>query len=263
MSNGVTFTDCIAYGVNEDAYWWDPGTATDDTTLSHCMAAKIVPIPSFRGSRLAGFNLGGGSGNALSDSVVVGNEGNKQAAGFIWPESGSGLWSFNGCVAHNNKRDGLFVWQNNASPHRIEDFAAFRNTYGIEHGAYNNVFDFERCVTFENARGLLIHAVSATAASGPLRWIDGNFQDGILVSRHTLEPAQPALFVDSPCAAVVVDERQGRAAGEYNFVRTGLEPSDWTVTVMHPSSVYRVQRADDSAYQVNADGTTTPIPAFA
>jgi hypothetical protein len=32
---------------------------------------------------------------------------------------------------------------------------------------------------------------------------------------------------------------------------------------MEPSSIYRVQREDATAYQVNPDGTTTPIPAFA
>jgi hypothetical protein len=263
MSDGVTFTDCVAHGTNEDAYWWDPGTTTNETMWMHCLAARLVPIPAFRGSRLAGFNLGNGTGNALVDSVVVGNQGNKQAAGFIWPESGSGVWLFQDCVAHNNKRDGLFVWQNTVSPHKIEDFAAFRNGYGIEHGAYHNVFDFERCVTFENARGLLIHALSASAASGPLRWIDSSFQDGLLVSGHTLAATEPALFVDSPCAAVIVDERQTRVGGAYDFVRTGLEPADWTVSAMDASSVYRVQREDSSAYRVNPDGTTTPIEPFA
>jgi hypothetical protein len=62
---------------------------------------------------------------------------------------------------------------------------------------------------------------------------------------------------------VVVDERESRGAGEYDFIRTGLEPADWTVTAMYPSSVYRVQRADDTAYRVNPDGTTSPIPTFA
>ena len=134
---------------------------------------------------MAGFNLGRGSGNALIDSVAVGNLGNKGATGFIWPESGSGLWTFKGCVAHNNKTDGLFVWQNNVNPHVIEDFVAFRNRYGIEHGAYNNAFAYERCTTFENGRGMLLYAVSASVASGPLRWTDSNFADGIQVVKHT------------------------------------------------------------------------------
>ncbi len=140
--------------MNEDAYWWDAGTASNDATWSHCLAAKLTPIPSFRGYRMAGFNLGLGRGNALIDSVAVGNLGNSEATGFIWPESGSGLWTFQSSIAHNNKSDGLFVWQNNDDPHVIEDFVAFRNGNGIEHGAYLNAFAYERCATFENGRGL-------------------------------------------------------------------------------------------------------------
>lgn len=262
-SHGVTFTDCVAYSVNEDAYWWDPGDATNDTTWEHCMAAKMVPIPSFRGYRLAGFHLGGGTGNALIDSVAVGNLGSSGANGFIWPETGSGLWTFQGCVAHNNKTDGIFVWQNNVSPAVIQDFAAFRNRYGIEHGAYHNAFAYERCATFENVRGMLLHAVSVSAATGPLRWNDSNFDDGIEVVRHTLKPEGPAVIEDSPCSAVVVAESGSKAGGAYDFIRTGLEPSDWTVSSMHRSSVYRVQRANGTAYRVMPDGTTAPIPAFA
>jgi hypothetical protein len=261
-SNGVTFMDCVAYSVNEDAYWWDPGHATDDTIWSHCLAARLIPIPSFRGYRLAGFNLGLGSGNSAMDCVAVGNLGNKGATGYIWPEGGSGLWTFQGCIAHNNKSDGLFVWQNTSSPHVIEDFVAFRNKYGIEHGAYRNVFAYERCMTFENERGMLLHAVSADLASGPLRWTDSNFDDGIQIARHSIASLDPAVIVDSPCSTVVVAE-SSKAGGAYDFIRTGLEPSDWAVSSMDRSSVYRVQRADGSAYRVNANGTTTSIPTFA
>jgi hypothetical protein len=263
MANGITFEDCVAYSVNEDAYWWDPGAATNDTMWNHCLAAKMVPIPSFRGYRLAGFLLGGGTGNSLIDSVAVGNLGKSGATGFIWPETGSGLWTFQGCIAHNNTTDGIFVWQNNSSPNVIQDFVAFRNRYGIEHGAYNNAFAYERCATFENGRGLRLHAVSVAADSGPLRWIDSNFADGIEVIPHRLAPQAPALIVDSPCSFVLVAEADGQAGGAYDFIRTGLEPSDWTVSSMHGSSVYRVQRADGTAYRVKPDGTIAPIAAFA
>jgi len=262
-SNGITFRDCVAYKVNEDAYWWDPGSATNDTTWDHCMAAKLVPIPSFRGYRLAGFLLGGGAGNALLDSVTVGNRGSTGATGFIWPETGSSLWTFKGCVAHNNKTDGIFVWQNNLSPQVIQDFVAFRNGYGIEHGAYRNAFAYERCTTFQNGVGMRLWAVSVAVPSGPLRWIDSNFDDGMQVVQHRVAPQNPALIADTPCSRVVVAEAGGQAPGAYDFVRTGLEPSDWTVEAMAPSSVYRVQRADSTAYRVYPDGSTAPIPAFA
>jgi len=139
---------------------------------------------------------------------------------------------------------------------------AFRNRYGIEHGAYNNAFAYERCATFENGRGMLLHAVSATATTG-LRWLNSNFADRIEITQHRLPPHGAAQIADSPCSSVMVAERGGRAGGAYDFIRTGLEPSDWTVSSMDPSSVYRVQRADGTAYQVMPDGTTESIPTFA
>ncbi len=261
MSDGVTFTDCIAYNINEDAFWWDGGETTNDTVWRHCMAARMVPIPSFRGYLLAGFNLGVGAGNELIDSVAVGNMGNDHASGFAWPATGSGPWLFQDCVAHNNERTGLFIWRNGNTYSDIHGAVAFRNGIGIDHGAYRNVFQYERCLTFQNDTGLRIRATSALADSGPLRWSDSDFSDGIAISTHTQVSEAPALVTDSRCGPVYLNEVGGQF-GEYDFLRTGLEPPDWTVVSMHPSSVYRVQREDGTAYQVHPDGTTSPIASF-
>ena len=104
MSNGVTFKDCVAYSVNEDAYWWDPGTATERHDVEPLPRSQVAADPRRSGATAwRGSTLVVGSGNSLIDSVAVGNLGSKGATGFIWPESGSGLWTFQGCVAHNNK----------------------------------------------------------------------------------------------------------------------------------------------------------------
>ena len=58
MSNGISFTDCIAYDVNEDAYWWDAPDQSNDVHYQHCMAAKLVPIPSLPGIHADGLQLG-------------------------------------------------------------------------------------------------------------------------------------------------------------------------------------------------------------
>jgi hypothetical protein len=261
MSHGITFSDCIAYNVNEDAFWWDGGATTDHTLWNHCMAARMVPIPSFRGYLLAGFNLGVGDGNELTDSVAVGNVGKNHASGFAWPATGSGPWRFEDCVAHNNGRTGLFIWRNGNTFSSIHHAAAFNNGVGIDHGAYRNAFQFERCLTFQNSRGLRIRATSSLAESGPLRWNDSNFFDGVAITTHTQESEAPAIVADSRCGAVLVLEEEGRA-GQYDFLRTDLEPDDWDVVAMHPQSVYRVQRTDGTAYQVNPDGSTTVIAPF-
>lgn len=49
------------------------------------------------------------------------------------------MWEFQANVAHNNKCQGIFVWQNSAGNHIINDFIAYRNgAFGVTHGAYKN-----------------------------------------------------------------------------------------------------------------------------
>ena len=168
-SNGISFTDCVAYDVNEDAYWWDAPDRSNDVHYQHCMAAKLVPIPSFRGYTLTGFNLGLGSGLVANDCVVAGNQGNTSASGFEWPEntnSNSGLvWTMTNCSAHNNKWAGIFIWQNDQSRHTVSDFSSFRNHIGIEHGAYDNLYHVDGLLTFDNGTGLVMHALSSGCAT--------------------------------------------------------------------------------------------------
>lgn len=49
----------------------------------------------------------------------------EELLGFNWPSQGSGIWEFQANVAHNNKCQGIFVWQNSAGNHIINDFIAF------------------------------------------------------------------------------------------------------------------------------------------
>ena len=145
--------------------------------------------------------------------------------------------------------------------HLIQDYVAFRNGVGIQHGAYSNAYRYERCMTFENRVGLVINARSSR--KGQLTWQDCYFPDGVsFVTSFKSDADQPALIADTPCSSVDVREnRQGK--GAYDFVRCDLEPADWTVTSMHAGSMYRVQNASGNAYRVNPDGSTESIPRFA
>ena len=173
-SHGVTFRDCVAYNGNEDAFWWDTGLdmATNDVLYDHCLAAGLVPIPSFRGYTLTGFKLGAGNNNAAVGCVGAGSQGNKNGSGFSWGSGGSGSWLFRDCIAHNNEANGIFVWQNNRDDHLIQDFVGFRNAAGIHHGAYSNSYAYKGCLTFENETGLQVSAVSAPSPHPQLRWDD-------------------------------------------------------------------------------------------
>ena len=47
-------------------------------------------------------------------------------------------------LSHNNKVNGIFVWQNNPGKSVIDRFVAYHNgKAGIEHGAYKNVLSVQ------------------------------------------------------------------------------------------------------------------------
>lgn len=169
-SHGITFRDCVSHDTWDDAYWWDgaPDTRTDqgpsdDLRWERCVASLVRFDPPFRGYRLTGFSLGAGRGSAARDCVAVGVQGSRSSSGYLWPEGGSGVWEFTGCVAHNNAADGIFTWQNNELPNSAEKFLAYHNGgHGIEHGAYLVDFTYRDCVLHGNGEGgILIHALSA------------------------------------------------------------------------------------------------------
>jgi hypothetical protein len=167
MSHGVTIADSISYNTWDEAYWWDPGDESHDTVYDHDVAAIVQVDPDYRGYNLTGFMINQGLRNVIRDSVAVGVQGNVDASGFSWPEgdgiNGDGFWNFSkGNIAHNNKVDGIFAWQNDHQPHVIANFAGYHNgEAGIDHGAYANGYHYESSVLYGNGAGALhIKAVS-------------------------------------------------------------------------------------------------------
>ena len=179
LSHGITFRDCIAYNVQEDAYWWDPRTHdlpktsppdnfTNDTTYERCVAALVLPGDDPGGQRLCGFNLGQGT-VALSNRAVgclaVGVLGGKSSSGFAWVEDTQGEpWSMVDNVSHNNVAHGLFTWQNLSMDrlHVFERFTAYRNgNAGMALGAYEGNWVSRDALLVENqSSGILQHARS-------------------------------------------------------------------------------------------------------
>jgi hypothetical protein len=200
MSNGVTFEDTIAYNVTRDAYWWDPGTATDDTLYLHAIAAKVsayVPAGGEDRFRVTGFRLSQGSGNTCAECVAVGVQGESQASGFHWPEDDEGVWTFTDNLAHNNSHNGIFTWQNTSLLHVIDGFIAYRNAdYGIDHGAYRNRYIYRNLVLVGNAdAGVLTNAHSDGV--GRMRWENVLIADspvGFLEGEITLPSFPPTII---------------------------------------------------------------------
>ena len=269
-SHGVTFESTVAYDVIETPYWWDPaprGTQrkvrdgsndSDGVVYDRAIAALVRPTVQFRGYRLAGFQVASGTNLRLVDSVAIGVQGNKSSSGFHWPEGQSASpWVFEGNVAHNNKRDGIFVWQNTPIRHRISDFTAYYNGgAGIEHGAYGNAYLYERLALFGNREaGIHLHAVSKEQAGG-LRFRCGEIDGaGISATGALISPSpvsgEPARFEGITTRSTLGPDfaLHGRAAGRGLTIgqRVTVTPADCTSAPSAPALGYKLRSLSQGA----------------
>jgi hypothetical protein len=241
MSHGVTFRNCIAYNVQEDAYWWDPRTTskpdpsdsfTDDATFDHCVAALVKAGDEPNGLRLSGFNVSEGTvdfSNRLLGCVAVGVQGNRNSAGFGWQESQQGaVWVIQDCVAHNNSQDGAFIWWNTPSGrvNTTTRFTAYRcGNAGIELGAYMGVWNHEAPLLVGNAQsGVLQHARSLNA-NERIRYTSP-IVVGEGVTKVAFQEGEPVFFDNPPvivcaasvdgCGALVDESRHPTTTFEFN-----------------------------------------------
>lgn len=195
QSHGIVFRDCISHDTYESAYWWDdapdtrtPAPPTNSVTYQRCVASLVRTDPAFRGFRLSGFALGRGDGNVAIGCVATGVQGNEDANGFHWPEGSEGVWAFRDCIAHNNARHGIFVWQNTSTPHVIERFTAYHcGGFGVSHGAYRNPYRYVDSVLHGNRDGAIaLHAKGPTSFIG-IRCDGAGLSDfGVVAHKHTL-----------------------------------------------------------------------------
>jgi hypothetical protein len=255
MSHGITIRDCIANEVFEDAYWWDPEDPTDDLVIDRCVAAGVHFDPEDDGHRLAGFLLGLGRRMQLRRCVAFGVHGQRDSAGYVWPEAPSGLWTFEDNLAHNNAFAGIFVWQNVREPHRIRDFTAYHNgTAGIIHGAYANSYHYRDLDLRDQTNAIDLVAAGRLDVHGhPQSWI-GVRGGSLVVQSHNLPGETPVLFRECsfPGGVTIADGRGD--PGPLDFVDCGLEPSDFSAASMNAGTVVRVQRSNGTAFELTTSG---------
>lgn len=287
MSHGITFLDCVSYNTYESAYWWDDGkdNQTDDIAWERCLAALVQSTDS--GHRLGGFWLQFGTGCSLIDSAAVGVHGQTDASGIHWPEHAStSVWEFHGNVSHNNKRSGIFTWQNDASDHDNFNFTCYRNgAYGINHGAYTNAYHYRDAVLYGNELGaVILKAVNHANAPTDLTFTNV-VMDGAGVSDHLItngdhltvspEDAIPSETTFRNCVmtgsggdkvfleniAQDISNHPNLFKDRLDFIDCGLTSSDIGFSAdADPLALVRVQNGSD-AFSVNTDGVSD-IPAF-
>lgn len=278
-----------------------PENAGADILYEHCAAMKVVPGTSgwnvSTGHSHTAFELGQGEGNQCVDSVAVGVVAGASASGFHWPANANQMpnqWLFEGCVSHNNDSNGIFVWQNGSTQgHIIDKYVGYRNRQaGIEHGAYGNSYRYRDSLLVENGQlskskgsQLIQHAQASwntrsQTPSGYERVIfdAGDQSRACVVTKKTNGgfADQPLEYLDchflNASYVLELDEKSGSTDSshfELHFVRSvvgpdgrDMEPSDILVTRSENGTIVRVQRRDGTAWQRDANGKVTVIPAF-
>ena len=293
-SHGVTFTDTIAYGTTDAAYWWDESTAAtcgdvegcnetfdvvyDSIVVADNVASDVSPHES------TAISLGGGENLTITDSVVVGMNGSSGAntSAFKWPSKDRGVWTFANNIAHNNKGHGIFVWQNTTGDddenHVIEDFTAFYNANaGIDHGAYGNAYVYRNITLLGNAldakgveqnAAIHSHALGKESATttGPgatdtQEW-NGVTTGGakMVVFFHGTDTDE-VRFLFCDFSEIVFDEGPNSFPGAYDFIECNLDVGDFDRSDIHPGTVIRVQDGN-SAYKLVGTGSKQTISTF-
>jgi hypothetical protein len=252
-SHGITFTQCVAYNIVDHAYWWDPPpdvpgprpTINDshDIFYDRCLAGLLNSGPVPDGiQRLSGFYLTHGAGNRAIGCVAFGVLGGISSSGFVWPETGSSVWEFRDCLAHNNKKDGIFTWQNSPNIHLIEDFTAYRcGKAGIEHGAYRNPYQYRGAVLTDNGVALLIHALSKLEP--PSMLFEDMITNGVLeITKHRQTSTLPSIYRRGTFTQVRFRETDdgGNNPGTHWFEDCGLVPAQFDLAGILPGSVIEI-----------------------
>lgn len=205
VSHGITFKDCIAYRGQEAMYWWDDRDLTHDTLYERCVGAGLSP------ARPAGvFVAQAGSGNAMVGCVAVGNAGPDVSSGFAWRSTANhtgSVWRFEDCLAHNNRANGIFVWQIDKPTHPIVRPVIYHcGKYGIMHGSYQNRYRYEDGAVYACGLGGAIITATSNADHpdfGPRQGWTGMLFDQAGLSPYCVETSGHVL----PAAAPILMER--------------------------------------------------------
>lgn len=288
-SHGITMRDNVAYDGWEDAVWWDPpGTGasgprisdfsndSDDLMIDRMLVAGLRDDPEYRGFTLNGTTVATGKNVTMKNSVAVGVQGNDNASGYHWPAVSNGhpnnVWTFTNNMAHNNRADGMFVWQNDQRAHVIDGFVAYHNGgEGVEHGAYLNTYQYKDLFLYGNGGAAIAHH---SAAAGRIRGDDRadgytqsfvGLEGGGVLELHpqTLESPMPTLYRDCTFTKVEIMNRTQKAdqVMNYDFVNCDLDPGDFVFTDVGPVTRVRVQDGS-SAYQLDSRGRISTIGPF-
>lgn len=254
-SHGITYRGCVAYKTISDVYWWDrppPGTSgaanlvndSHDTDWDHCLTLWVLSTPGQQENRLTGFMLGQGDRNRCVDSTSSCVQGGGQAGGFHWPESGEGVWISERLTSHNNKSNGLFVWQNGSTVgHNIIDFTTYRTgKHGVQHGAYRNTYKYHNLTISGCVEEAMKMNALASPNPGDVLLVENVQTDRpVLIAAHNQTSPNPIVYRNCTFTSVVVREHPADGQGGYQrFEDCGLVPADFDLAGVKPDSIFEI-----------------------
>lgn len=275
-SDGLTFTDCVAWDVFSEGYWWDIedellSHESDDLLYDRCFAGRVRRSrPNPEGVHNSGFFLSAGENIAIRNCCVAGVDGYVDTAGYHWPEvlnqNPHNFWIFEDNDAHNIKDHGIFAWQNDSTHHDIVRFRGWNcDAYGFRFGAYFNAYQVDDVKVWGNGSHDLSLNIQCRVDAEPSRLVElyGGGHIGLLrISHHTSSIAiasRPVTFTDVNIDAIeVIESGATPNPGFEDFINCGLHPDDVTVTWMDTDSIIRIQTGA-SAWRVTSTTNTNKV----
>lgn len=248
-SHGMTLLNCVAYNVQEHAFWWDDGHATDDAIWDSCVAAR-VRTENFS---TAGFYLGMGLRNIIRGCVAAGVEG-EDGAGIVHPaQVANGEWTIEDCLAHNNRHAGFKAYINTDKTDNkvVRRLTSYRNEYGIDHGAYQNSWLYDTFTLYDNlGAGVRLRALPNSAI---IRFVRGRIDQagrnpyGVINHRHFAPSSYATRFegctflghTKAGVALTYADTRYGDLIDLVNCTWVGNEL--WFADTVNPACRVRIQ----------------------
>jgi G8 domain len=276
LSNGVTFRDCVAHDMVDDAFWWDLSleggrdlVPSDDIVYERCVA-HFVKSGGNSKFNLTGFLMGAGEGNVARGCVSTGIQGGSESsAGFHWPSHSrdKNIWIFEENLAHNNRHSGIYFWQNGAPRTIVDRFTAYHCGQGIFAGSYSNLVSYRDCTIYAcEKNGLIISALPSRQGrrSGETITYEGMYIDQDGLSDYAVHITKHLARGGSDRVTVLEDGtfRGGRVAqigipdgGKhpqlYDFVDCTFEGNEfWLGDGLPEQTVLRVEGGSDGSFVV-------------
>jgi hypothetical protein len=287
LSNGVTFRECIAHDMVDDAFWWDlslDGGGRDlvpshDIVYERCVA-HFVKSGGNSKFNLTGFLMGAGDGNIARGCVSTGIQGGAESsAGYHWPSLSrdDNTWTFEGNLAHNNRHSGIYFWQNGKPQTLVDSFTAYHCGQGIFAGSYANLVSYRDCTIYAcESEGLVISALPAREASrtGDTITYEGMYVDqaglsdyAVTITKHIARGGEfteisGSTFMGGKRAQVGIPDG-GKHPQLYDFLDCTFDGNEfWLADDVPEETALRVTAADGAFTVRRSDQPGEPRPEW-